>query len=576
MHSTNVYWLVLDPTENHFFKKGALEERGFSVTFFKTLSSMLERVATQRAGFYIVGDEGVDASVLKAVTTLSNHPDLAGAKLVLSISQDSPAVLRAAACEGFRDILPLKMADKEWAQRFLFSTATKPIDLPSPPKATEHDLAGRLHLPARLVTMQSNGVFIESRLAPAPGDRLELAGPFCQALGLPSIDLVVEERKAPHLRYRFSEGFYASWTAESLFSSPAGRDVRQAIQSFGGTCRPRIFLAIQSPALRAALMRHLDQKYYDIHSALQKRSIVEDPKFFAPHLVFIEERMCIQENLSRFAAMTPLLPADSTIVVLGDEVHKSALEGVSGGLRIVFLRQVPINLREVVEKNYLPASARQSPFTGAYPIPSDHEFSMGELLVPCRMKASHPTMVRLAVPKQVGSFALAALSVPWLQELLGKNPYVKIMQIHPGESSAAESLSLADCYFCDITMEQRKMLAHNPIPATSAASSSIARPIEESPEVSADAAVEESSEVAVEEAPEVAVEESSGALPKVSAKSFSGDFYAPATVNPQPLCVPHGEVSLQQKLGFTLRHWIMLTIVLTIGMTILWLSILKE
>ena len=465
MQGTNVYWLVLDPSDHHTSKKASLEERGFKVVMFKTLSAMLDKVMTQRAGLYIVGDEGPEANVLKAITTLSSYPDLAGAKLILSISQNSSAILRAAASEGFRDILPLEIPDKEWTQRFLFSTATKTIELPSPTSLTTQDLDGQLFLPARLVTMNTAFVFVESRLSPKPGDRLRFTGPLIQALRQPHVELVVEDRKPPHLRYRFSDGFYASWSPADIFNSPSGLEVQQVIKSFGGASRARVFLAIQSPALRATLMRHLDQKYFDIHSALHKRSITEDPKFFAPHLVFIEERMCTHENLRRFAAMAPLLPEDSTIIVLGDETHKSALEGVAGGLRIVFLRQVPINLREVVEKNYLPASARESSSVGTYSIPSDHDFSMGELMVSCRMMASHPMMSRIAVPKQVETYSLARLAVPWLKKVLGKDPYVKIMQLRPGKNGqgAAEEV-LADCYFCDVMPELRKRLARGTEP----------------------------------------------------------------------------------------------------------------
>ena len=460
MQSTNVYWLVLDPAENHHNKRLALEERGFSVAWFKTLGALLDKVMSERAGFYIVGDEGAEANVLKAITTLSSHPDLAGAKLVLSSSNHSPSILRAVACEGFRDILPMGIPDKEWAQRFLFSTATRPIPLPAPSSLVWQDSPGQLSLPARLVTINTEMLFLESRLSPLAGDPIELTGPLAQALGQPALHLKVEDRKPPHLRYRFSEGFYAAWQTKSVFDSPAGREVQQMMQSFGASPRPRVFFAIQSPALRAALMRHLDQRFYDIHSALQKRSIVEDPKFFAPHLVFIEERMCVQENLSRFAAMVPQLPLDSTIVVLGDEEHKSALQGVSGGLRIVFLRQVPMNLRDVVEKSYLPASARKVSIAGAYAIPCDHEFSMGELVVPCRVTASHPTMVRLAVPRQVGPYALAALCVPWLRKMFARDPYVKIVQTFTAEENKGSEAELtADCYFCDVTADLRKKLA---------------------------------------------------------------------------------------------------------------------
>ncbi len=49
----------------------------------------------------------------------------------------------------------------------------------------------------------------------------------------------------------------------------------------------------------------------------KKKSLVSEPKYFTPQLVFIEYRLCEGEAMSRFQEMVNHIPKDSTVIVVG-------------------------------------------------------------------------------------------------------------------------------------------------------------------------------------------------------------------------------------------------------------------
>jgi hypothetical protein len=465
MPGSYVYWLVAEPTEIHLRKKALIEERGYKVVIFQTLNELLKELAVQRAGYYIVGDEGPEETVIKTINVMATHPEIQGAKLVLSASQCSPNVLKRAAGDGFRDILALDIHDREWIQRFLFSIAGKPMDLPPTVGVKPLNENAHFFIPARISLMSEERFLLESRFSPEVGSIQQLHGGIADALGVDSLPIVIEQKVTTNLRYRFSEGVFATWADRSLLQTPLGRDLLARIRSFDSFFRPKIFLAIQSPALRSSLLRYLDVQRFEVHTALQKRSMIEDPKFFAPHIVFIEERLCINENLSRYAMMVAALPKDSTVVVVGSDNAESALQGLSSGRKIVFLKRIPVNLRELIEREYLPRNVVRTDACGCYNVPYDHEFSIGEICTDCHILGVHATMFQVGFPFQVGRYSLGRVGSRKIESIVGHKPYVKLLRMD--ESSLIRISSdekyigdryIGECYFCDVSETQRRQL----------------------------------------------------------------------------------------------------------------------
>jgi hypothetical protein len=429
MSVKRVYWLTIDKQTEHENKAALLEDRGYKVEFFKTLDSLTKALRNQRVTILVVGDEGPETIISKAVTLLRHMPDIQGARLILSVSKFSQAILRLAASEGFRDMLPLELEDAVWLQRFEFSTGGQPTAFSH--GGFEHNLqkSGLIAIPARAVWLTPNRIWIESRVATDIGTRLRLTGPLAQSMGQKSIPIEIQRLYQDNLFYRFSEALVGSWDTGDSDSSLIG-DTMELLKNLDTGRRCKAFLAIQSPALRTALLSYLPQDKFEVHSALQKRSVVEEPKYFSPDLVFIEDRFCKGAFLERFRTMEQNLPKHCAIVVVGSQRNQQ--ETLQSKRRIHYLTRIPKNLdevllRQVLDYNKLPSLADP----GALFIPSDHEFSLAELGVEAEIQKWGRAGLTFVTRNHIGNFALARVQCQEIEQEFGTAPYIKLTDVRP-------------------------------------------------------------------------------------------------------------------------------------------------
>lgn len=461
MKKLSIYWLTIEPDEIHKRKVALLEDNGFEVTFFKTLDSLTKELHSRRASIIIVGDEGPEVIVVKAISLLRRMPDIQGARLILSTSRHSPVVLRAAACEGFRDLLPIQMNDPEWLNRFLFSTASVPAEMQHKPKYSNVTFDTTLAIPARIVWMSPKRLWIESRFFPPVGSRIAISGPMAQAMGCKYLDLKIEELHENNLIYRFSEALVGRWSVPDR-DNPKVSEALHVLKDLDVGERFKVFLAIQSPALRATLLRYLSHAKFEVHTALQKRSMIDEPKYFTPDLVFVEDRLCRGESLDRFRSMILNLPETTSIVVVGSDKDMSTIRANIGRRRLYFLKRIPVNLDQLVFNEYIGPNYQKASLADkdAAFIPYDHEFSLAELNISARVEAMNPNAAVISVPHEIGNFGLTRMKSNALEKLLGRNPYAKITGLTYGESTSLNSLPFRiECQFCDVTNEQKQLLA---------------------------------------------------------------------------------------------------------------------
>lgn len=461
MKRRGVYWLSTEITENHHEKRKLLESRNYDVQFFNTLDSMIEKIRSNRVFIIVVGDEGPDIFVLEAIRKLSRMPEIHGARLILSTSRHDSGLLYAAACEGFRDALAVNLGDEEWGNRFDFSISGNRQELPSPVPQVTCKSEVEVSVPSRIVQISSDRLWLESRIAPDVGTELSLSGSIFESMGLGKVTITVEELSRNNLHFRFSEAIVASWRSEEKDAKQVFSEFSE-IQKFKKEFQPKIFMAIQSPALRNSLLRHFENTNFDVRTALQKRTLVDGPKYFSPQILIIEERLVVGEHLRRFNTMAHNLSSTSTIVVIGSDDHKSALQGAALGRKLVFYKRIPKNFIESLSQ-YLKNSSNCDPkIEGkAYCIPHDHEYSYAGLSIPGRMVRIHPAMTRIAVPVPVGLFGMVRVDSSFLHKVIGRYPFSKVGAVKVDPKYRVKNYPycyLLDCYFCDVDVDIRRRL----------------------------------------------------------------------------------------------------------------------
>ncbi len=459
----SVYWLTQSVSDIHRHKVELLHQRGYQVTFYATLDELVAASATRRSGILVIGDEGDETEVGRAIHLLSTLPLTGGARLILSISTQRNSVKNLAAATAFRDLLPLNLADNQWIRRFAFATAGRAVDMPIPHPQISMNSIAAVALPSRLVWVSPQKILIECRTSPKADDNLTLSGPLAEAMGVKSLSLVVEETRKHELMYRFSDAVVARWSVPEVAKARSQHLLEKIKHSSKGP-KCKVYVVVQNTSLRAELFDHMLDDRIDVSTALQKNAIAEEPRFFSPDIVFIEDSFCAGEDAPRFLQMLEVLAKNVPVVVLGKKMNQLELQEIDSVRRFFVLPKLPPNLLSLVFTRYLPPALRRVPKVdeGAAYLSDSDPLSLGQISVPARIVQLHPSMITLSVPIPIGVFGLCRVDSPLIKSVIDRAPYAKITSSYEHPKAADPGFAhVIEGYLVDVDREdQRRIASH--------------------------------------------------------------------------------------------------------------------
>ena len=375
MKKTGIYWLVANPETLHQERSALLEELDYQVSFYHDLESLQQSLQVKRVSIIIV-DESLELNATKlAMNALASMPDIQGARLLFSAIDGNDDLCFQAGCHGFRDIIPLDLEPAKWLERFQFSTASHDelaeLSYQDSINPTTQITIG---VPSRVVWVQRDRVWVESKARPELSDTVELSGSFPSSLGSSALSLAVKSRHTSDLAYRFSEASTCEWYPDKDVQKDKMDIVFKQLEEQNPGEKKKVFLAIQSPALRTAITRYLDPDIFDVHSALQKKSLVSEPKYFSPSLVIIEYRLCAGESMVRFQEMIAQTPETSVVILVGAKKQEAeSLMSFCKGRKVEAIYEIPKNFSEFIQNKYLQPSPEHH--DRRIHIPKNHDFS---------------------------------------------------------------------------------------------------------------------------------------------------------------------------------------------------------
>lgn len=457
MKRSSVYWLLPAVDDDHHRRASILDDIGYHVFFFENFDTLIKEICVKRAQILILGDEWPSAEAISYAHAFANIPDINAARLLVSNSRNDFALMDAAMNEGFRDIIPADLEDHEWLQRFEFATSGLESILSLHSELDEVAEPVDIVVPARLVWVGAQQVWMETRSCPRVGDNLKVEGGFASSLGLKTLNVQVQQKQQTNLTYRFSEAIIASWYQDAVIHADPQKiiDTLDTLHRVDLGQRPKIFLAIQSPALRTTLLKYLDKRKYEVHTALQKQSLIYEPKFFSPDLVFVEERLTQGEAKRNFYELLRYLPDHACIVTIGGK-ESPTTKNSSAPRRTWTLKHVPVNLSELIEREYLAGLAQRKPNSNdkqaSFP-PADHPYSFAQLHLTAELAKADYLQFNLRTTTRIGTYSLLKIISPRFQEKLGGPLYVKV--IESPESSASGSY-LCKAHICNLTQALRQ------------------------------------------------------------------------------------------------------------------------
>jgi hypothetical protein len=439
----------------------ALTARGYDVRFFASLDRMASELETKRASVVVVSDEGDEAATETILVALMTMPEVQGARLILATTRPSDKIYRLAACSNFRDIIPLDLDEKQFLTRFVYATAGRALKYVQPAGQIALKNISAVSFPARITWINQEKLRLECRVKPTPGSSIVIGGALARALGVPLLTARVAETQRSHLIYRFSEAVIADWQVPASVRPRANAFLGELeAQSIGP--RTRIFIAVQSPDVRTSIMVHCDNPRFEVSTALQKQSIVDDPKFFTPDVVFIEDVLAAEEGGTRFRQMLSNMAGEATVFVIGKLPALAELQKQFVQHKLVALPRQGTTLAANVLARHLPhyddkTSAAEK---HAVHLASENPYSIAEVQVTARLTRIHPLALQLALPFPVSHFAVVRVESPLIHKVIGRAPYVKVTGSYPDSHPDAAPFShLADAYIADCTTAERQALA---------------------------------------------------------------------------------------------------------------------
>lgn len=457
-----IYWLSIETTDAHSKKAALLHKRGYKVLFFRTLAAMVAEIRQNRVSIIIIGDEGSEYTSLRSIAMLANMPEIQGCRLIYSSADPTRAMMKAACCNGVRDILPLYMPSREWLERFLFAIGAKDTAIQSPSYALCYSENIKVNVPARVVSISATKIRLESRLAVEPGQTVHVTGPIAKSMGLKSLAVTIEGKRKDRLVYRFSDSFHGSWTADARQKARVDETLALLAKSDTGK-KLRVFLAIQSPALRNSLIRQLDETQYDTHTALIKRSIVEEPRYFSPHILIIEQTLLgekvIQEMVS---GQNDYLQRCKVIVMGADGPTDSQRAAVP--VQMTWLKSMPADFSLYLQKTIIDDTIATKTEPGLYFLPPEDSFSMAEVLLDGQLTTLHPEQLQFRLPAAISNFGLLRIESPLLKKTTSHNPFVKVTGITSREAGAVE----VTAHFCNYIPDHKESISRKIVDVVSA------------------------------------------------------------------------------------------------------------
>lgn len=475
-----VYWLA--DTLNDMTRQRAsnLQRHGFEVRFFNDLLGFKTQVLQLRPAIVVLSLTSDSQVTLKTIQLISSMPEIRAAKMLLVGASFDERISALAACSNFRDILPLGSTSMEspdhldfipqsgmdnWTQRFIFATSGRPKGYRPPHGQITTAIGASIGVPARIAWISKDRMCIESRARPPVGSQIRIGGHLAASYGLDFLPAIVESARKQRLLYHFSEAQVVRWRApqdqkdrtDALFAS---------LQDLPKTSRSRVYVAIQDATLRGAVLSHLEAGPYEVGTALKKQGIADEPRFFTPDLVILENTFITRDNLPLLKAMISTLQPHTSVIILGSEALTQELEMLYPNRRFLQIQNenmesLTSHLKHAIFKLLLNSPQENIETKDAVYLPSNHSLSESEIQIPGRIVKLHPVASQLSLDYPVGRYALIRIMCPLLKETLGRSPFAKVTACSTSENTDEEKKvsHRVDCYFADIHQDEMKSLA---------------------------------------------------------------------------------------------------------------------
>ena len=475
-----IYWLTESVDEVTRWRAGLLQRQGFEVRFFSDLSGFKSQVEKIRPAIIVLATGDDEEVTRRTIRTIAAMPEISTAKMILVGPFFKEAVTTLASCSNFRDILPIEHNASEslnylgpdsessadsWTQRFIYSTSGRPKAYRPPLGQITTSLSTDVGVPARITWITPEKLCLESRARLPVGSDIRLGGQLAAFYGVPFLPAIVESVRREKLRYHFSEAHIVSW-GPPQGSADKTKKLFRELEETTNPPRLRVYVAVQDPTVRGLVMSQLKLGSFEIAIALKKQAIADEPRFFTPDLIILEDKLATPENHPLLTSMIESLPSQTSLIILGGEAIIQDLKLLFPQRRISQLHDLSaLNLELGLSKELTKLTANVSigkdePPNASY-LPPTNIISEAEIQLTGRILKLHPAALQVALPYPVSRYALVRMMNPLTNEVFGRTPFVKITACSTSGNEDGEGTfqHKIDCYLTDVNSNELRSFA---------------------------------------------------------------------------------------------------------------------
>lgn len=423
-----IYWVCRELSEGVKQKVKLLQKYHIAVKLLSDFQSLLKAYGENRLNTIIIGDEGDQQQLENAMMRLSNHPEYAGVRFILSLSRSHAENVNRAVDLGFRDIIPVDLTDSLWLRRYAFASSGRPTELNPPHPQMSMQAIASVQIPGRIAWLTNKELWLETRLTPPVGSELNISGGLADLLGLKQVRLKVMNRYRSHLHFRYSEALLCRWEI-----APSHQLKKIAVQDFldeqVAGANYRFYAIVKNRELRNLLVKKLPADRFHLTVALNKNNMIQEPRYISPDAVLIEDKMCMGAHQSNFEEMLENLDIQVPVFIFGD-VAKAILP--KSEHRIIPVTSLNIDFKEFFESSLGPPKSVNQEAT---PIPKNSPVSFANILLPARLTGVHPDYIEIASGYPLGRFGLFGVEAPVFQNAVNQRVHGKVLDTFEGDSS---------------------------------------------------------------------------------------------------------------------------------------------
>ena len=470
-NSTRLLWFDDRPNDETIRRAKILEKHNFSVALVASEYDLKREASRKRTHIIVVSIPQRD-EVISEIQDLILHPEIRGAKWILSLKAHDREGMDIAAGFNFRDMIPLNLPDKIWLYRMIYAGTAKPMKFQYLFSHLAWKESAKILIPCRFTHLWEQGVRIESQIVPQIGDRLFLEGKIFEQSGIPKFPIVVSKITQHRLAYRFIGAIEGKWRGPASSLSKFKKYIFD-LSFVSREPKKRILAIAKNEFIRQKIFLEFSPKIYECLFPLKFNTLILESSHFDPDLIFIEGEICTANHKTYINKLLKSLDLKKTSVfILSGSMDIDGFSDLEAYNKIHFIEGAPSELSNKVETLLLEqkelegnsedkASTKEeqseetiNKIENICILEANDPTSFANFVAQVQIATMHVSAISFESSVPIVNFSLVQIQSDFLKKYLKKDPWLKIIAAdHKGDRKVYQAI------FMDLDSEDKKKLS---------------------------------------------------------------------------------------------------------------------